>query len=83
MGGSAPVAPNGGFGDPRPTPPPRPAAAFVPDVGPLVTPTGGFAAQSGPENNPQQRTLRCEECGEMNYPTEWYCERCGGELAAM
>jgi hypothetical protein len=23
------------------------------------------------------------ECGTMNYPTEWYCERCGGELAAM
>ena len=31
----------------------------------------------------QERTLRCQDCGEMNYPTEWYCERCGGELAAM
>ncbi len=30
----------------------------------------------------QQKTLRCGECGTMNYPTEWYCERCGGELAA-
>ena len=29
------------------------------------------------------KTLRCQECGTMNYPTEWYCERCGGELAAM
>jgi hypothetical protein len=31
----------------------------------------------------QERTLRCQDCGEMNYPTEWYCERCGGELAAL
>ena len=29
------------------------------------------------------KTLRCAECGAMNYPTEWYCERCGGELAAF
>ena len=31
----------------------------------------------------QAKTLKCAECGTMNYPTEWYCERCGGELAAM
>lgn len=31
----------------------------------------------------QQKTLRCTECGTMNLPTEWYCERCGGELAAF
>jgi hypothetical protein len=31
----------------------------------------------------QVKTLKCQECGVMNYPTEWYCERCGGELAAM
>jgi hypothetical protein len=31
----------------------------------------------------QAKTLRCQECGTMNYPTEWYCERCGGELAAL
>jgi hypothetical protein len=29
------------------------------------------------------KTLKCSECGSMNYPTEWYCERCGGELAAL
>ena len=33
--------------------------------------------------NEQAKTLKCQECGTMNYPTEWYCERCGGELAAM
>jgi len=31
----------------------------------------------------QVKTLKCQECGTMNYPTEWYCEKCGGELAAM
>jgi len=29
------------------------------------------------------KTLRCQECGALNYPTEWYCERCGGELATI
>lgn len=29
------------------------------------------------------KTLKCGECGSMNYPTEWYCERCGAELAAL
>lgn len=29
------------------------------------------------------KTLRCHDCGTMNLATEWYCERCGGELAAM
>jgi hypothetical protein len=31
----------------------------------------------------QTKTLKCGECGTMNYPTEWYCERCGAELAAL
>ena len=31
----------------------------------------------------QTRTLKCAECGSMNFPTEWYCERCGAELAGM
>lgn len=29
------------------------------------------------------KTLKCDECGTMNLPTEWYCERCGAELAAL
>jgi uncharacterized OB-fold protein len=29
------------------------------------------------------KSLKCNQCGTMNLPTEWYCERCGGELAAM
>jgi len=31
----------------------------------------------------QVKTLKCQECGTHNYPTEWYCERCGAELAAL
>src|SRR5262245_8992137 len=30
-----------------------------------------------------EKTLRCRECGTMNLATEWYCENCGGELAAL
>jgi len=37
---------------------------------------------AAPSNDPL-KTLRCTECGTMNLPTEWYCERCGGELAAF
>ncbi|MEO5816048.1 MAG: hypothetical protein ABIT20_12290 [Gemmatimonadaceae bacterium] len=29
------------------------------------------------------KTLKCSECSAMNYPTEWYCERCGAELASL
>jgi len=31
----------------------------------------------------QTKTLKCGECDAMNFPTEWYCERCGAELAGM
>jgi hypothetical protein len=36
---------------------------------------------SGPVEQP--KTLKCAECGAMNYATEWYCERCGAELASL
>jgi hypothetical protein len=29
------------------------------------------------------KTLKCGECGTLNRPTEWYCERCGAELAGV
>jgi hypothetical protein len=35
------------------------------------------------ENAPVEKTLKCKECGTMNVATEWYCENCGAELAAM
>jgi hypothetical protein len=30
-----------------------------------------------------QKTVKCGECGALNLPTEWYCERCGAELASL
>ena len=57
------------------SPKPNPLAANVTDADPIV-----LRPQGGPERH---RTLKCGECGTMNFPTEWYCERCGAELAAV
>lgn len=35
------------------------------------------------EDAPVEKTLKCRECGTMNVATEWYCENCGAELAAL
>jgi hypothetical protein len=40
-------------------------------------------AEGGGKAGTQQKTLKCGECGTLNRPTEWYCERCGAELAAL
>jgi hypothetical protein len=53
----------------------RPLAANVPSNTPIVLRTQGADQQA--------KTLKCNECGSFNYPTEWYCERCGAELAAL
>lgn len=29
------------------------------------------------------KSLKCTECGTLNLPTEWYCEKCGAELSAV
>ena len=68
------LRPQGG-GAPAPAPGPAAAIATPPKV-----------PQAGRPNDPrseQHKTLKCPECGAANYPTEWYCERCGGELATM
>jgi hypothetical protein len=36
-----------------------------------------------PSQSATPKTLKCGECGALNRPTEWYCERCGAELAAL
>jgi len=36
-----------------------------------------------PTKGTAKKTVKCGECGAMNLPTEWYCERCGAELAAL
>jgi len=54
-----------------------PAAVETPATSP--SDAGGESATRGS----QQKTLKCGECGTLNRPTEWYCERCGAELAAL
>lgn len=56
-----------------------------PEAAPEATATPTKAKRAGlPDlRTEQQKTLKCPECGAMNYPTEWYCERCGGELATL
>jgi len=45
---------------------------------PIIPSPSRLEPGSGPK-----KTLKCGECGVMNFPTEWYCERCGAELAAL
>ena len=42
-----------------------------------------FGETDGQPKKAAAKTLKCGECGTMNLPTEWYCERCGAELAAL
>jgi hypothetical protein len=55
--------------------------AFLRSV--IESPSSGNAGPKGADTDTPQKTLRCTECGTMNRPTEWYCERCGGELATF
>lgn len=72
-------------GSTAPPPPARqpaePKSAAVPTKGERVS-----EPQSVSRSRPSvinQRTLKCGECGAMNLPTEWYCDRCGAELASL
>jgi hypothetical protein len=48
---------------------------------PVAPPNGGEGeAKAGA---PVPKTLKCGDCGSLNRPTDWYCERCGAELAAV
>jgi hypothetical protein len=60
------------------TPSPRRASGAQYQVDEEVTPEAPANADAEVE-----KTLKCRECGTMNLATEWYCENCGGELAAM
>lgn len=56
----------------RPEAPPEPAVS-----------TAAPQPSAKPGQASQAKTLKCGECGTLNRPTEWYCERCGAELAAL
>ena len=80
---------------PAPPVPETPAAPSVDEMTFLKSVTLDSPAsreRSAAENRPTapkgrganaNKTLKCAECGSMNRPTEWYCERCGAELAAL
>jgi hypothetical protein len=83
---AAPVAP------PKPpveklveTPPPGPVIRSRPGEEPLAMHVTGanpiVLRSSGVVEQP--KTMKCGECGSMNYPSEWYCERCGAELTSV
>lgn len=61
---------------PDPVPEPRVSQEMTP-------PRESFFGRPTPRTSEAIKSLRCQECGTLNYPTEWYCERCGGELAAL
>lgn len=68
--------------EPEPKPARKPAAKAAPveeEEESAPSPLG----KPNPRNSQTIKSLKCQECGSMNYPTEWYCERCGGELAAL
>ena len=44
---------------------------------------GAATAPGKPGGAGVAKTLKCGECGTLNRPTEWYCERCGAELAGI
>jgi hypothetical protein len=77
--------------DPAVTPGRRPSGGFAkaaeppapPAPEPPPAPRPPEAAKDRPSAGAAPKTLKCGECGTMNRPTEWYCERCGAELAAL
>lgn len=71
----------------KPAQPRRPS-----NPGPVGQPQGSRAVETAPPPPSSggkagapgvAKTLKCGECGTLNRPTEWYCERCGAELAGV
>jgi len=50
---------------------------------PPAEPAPPMPGADRPSQAAAPKTLKCGECGTLNRPTEWYCERCGAELAAL
>ena len=36
-----------------------------------------------PAKGSSRKSVKCTDCGTLNLPTEWYCEKCGAELTAL
>ena len=64
--------------------PPLGAGAIEQEGEPLLSGTVGHSALGRDSIVADaSKSLKCGECGALNYPTEWYCERCGAELASL
>ena len=61
--------------------PSNPGASPAPQASRAVETAPAPAGKSGAPG--VAKTLKCGECGTLNRPTEWYCERCGAELAGL
>ena len=66
-----------------PSPKRASGAQFQPVIPDTQGRTAASPASAPPPEPEDRRTLKCRECGTMNLPTEWYCEQCGAELAAL
>jgi hypothetical protein len=82
----------GAASPPAPAPPPAapPAPAASPATPQAAKPAATETPAAGTPNQPrksamaeQPKTLKCQECGTMNLPSEWYCERCGAEMTVV
>ncbi|HXQ28557.1 MAG TPA: hypothetical protein VN848_04745 [Gemmatimonadales bacterium] len=66
-----------------PSPKRASGAQFQPVIPEAQGRTAASPASATPPEPEDRRTLKCRDCGTMNLPTEWYCEQCGAELAAL
>jgi chaperonin cofactor prefoldin len=71
-------------------PPPAAATPATPGSQPAQSPIAtqrksdaALTVSAEAQDAEQPKTLKCTECGAMNYPSEWYCERCGAELTVV
>jgi len=62
-------------------PPPPPSPKTTVDVGAVGVAPIDTAGPGKRLTAQLDKSLKCKECGTMNLPTEWYCEKCGAELS--
>jgi hypothetical protein len=67
----------------RPSNPGMPAVNTTTAPRESSAPSVAAASGGGKTASGVAKTLKCGECGTLNRPTEWYCERCGAELAGV
>jgi hypothetical protein len=63
--------------------PKRASGAQFQPAEPLSTLAAGSPLADANDEAEVVKTLKCKDCGTMNLATEWYCESCGAELAAL